>query len=135
MSLLFQGFMKPTAPLKARLSWPLTCDLGLIISHIYYTMMIYYAWHDLLLIKTIIYVYLMSKPRSWRSWKLFQYLYEAEDLYLTYIMMHEILHFVNGSDSTSVECPFLDREVPGSDTARCLFLGSMHKNANSFFIN
>ena len=69
MSLLFQGFMKPTAPLKARLSWPLTCDLGLIISHIYYIMMIYYAWHDLLLIKTIIYVYLMnqfaSKGQPW----------------------------------------------------------------------
>ena len=117
MSLLFQGFMKPTAPLKARLSWPLTCDLGLIISHIYYTMMIYYAWHDLLLIKTIIYVYLMSKPRSWRSWKLFQYLYEAEDLYVTYIMTHEIVHCVNGSDSTSVECQSTDREVSGSGTA------------------
>ena len=31
--------------------------------------------------------------------------------------MHDILHFVNGSDSTSVECPSMTREVPGSDTA------------------
>ena len=31
--------------------------------------------------------------------------------------MHETLHLVNGSDSTSVECPSMTREVPGSDTA------------------
>ena len=37
MSLLFQGFMKPTAPSKARLSWPLACDVGLIISSILHT--------------------------------------------------------------------------------------------------
>ena len=30
--------------------------------------------------------------------------------------MQEILHLVNGSGNTSVECPSMTREVPGSDT-------------------
>ena len=84
--------------------------------------------------------------RSWRSWRSWRSFKCTDYAYITYIKSGKSHHFVNGSIA-HLQSINLRSERGGFESRHrrckfeslhrrwCLFLGSMHKNANSFFIN
>ena len=78
--------------------------------------------------------------RLWRSWRSYSGGcggHGGRTLpYITYIKSGKSYHFVNGSIA-HLQSIGLRSERGGFESRRrrCLFLGRMHKNANSFFIN
>ena len=81
---------------------------------------------------------LPSSWRSWRSWRSFQSYYILYNTYLLHILISMKAYIPSIGLVAHLQSIDLRSERGGFESRHrhwCLFLGSMHKNAHSFFIN